>query len=263
MTKERELLNRALHVLETHCGEGLELKKEIRAYLSTPSDDAEEPVEFKFIPTGKELLRYHPDEDCIETKVEFANYPAGSKFYPPKPAEPEAKPVLYIKEQELLYIQVLKQEGLAQEWKSNLGFVKEAGDVGLYLHPPKPAEPEAEPVAWIKRQYAGTGNVLTSIFYCPEPGAIPLYTKPAEPEAETIETLKAENFKLASGQCTEGGPWGDKGGTPYCKYAARKPMTNEEIIQGVTVDTSDDFHAGYWAGIRYAEKHYDITDADV
>jgi len=125
------------------------------------------------------------------------------------------------------------------------------------------AEPEAEPVAWIKRQYAGTGNVLTSIFYCPEPGAIPLYTKPAEPEAETIETLKAENFKLASGQCTEGGPWGDKGGTPYCKYAARKPMTNEEIIQGVTVDTSDDFHAGYWAGIRFAEKHHDITDADV
>lgn len=43
--------------------------------------------------------------------------------------------------------------------------------------------------------------------------------KPAEPEAETIETLKAENFKLASGQCTEGGPWGDEGGTPYCKYA--------------------------------------------
>ena len=37
---------------------------------------------------------------------------------------------------------------------------------------------------------------------------------------------------------------------------ARKPMTHEEIIQGVTVDTSDDFHAGYWAGIRFAEKHH-------
>lgn len=37
---------------------------------------------------------------------------------------------------------------------------------------------------------------------------------------------------------------------------ARKPITREEIIQGVTVDTSDDFHAGYWAGIRYAEKHH-------
>jgi hypothetical protein len=42
--------------------------------------------------------------------------------------------------------------------------------------------------------------------------------KKSEKEAETIETLKAENFKLASGQCTEGGPWGDEGGTPYCKY---------------------------------------------
>jgi hypothetical protein len=65
-------------------------------------------------------------------------------LHPPKTAETEAEPVLYIKEQELLYIQVLKQEGLAQEWKSNLGFVKEAGDVGLYLHPPNPAEPEAD-----------------------------------------------------------------------------------------------------------------------
>jgi hypothetical protein len=37
---------------------------------------------------------------------------------------------------------------------------------------------------------------------------------------------------------------------------SRKPMTHEEIIQGVTVDTSDDFHAGYWAGIRFAEKHH-------
>ena len=223
MIKERELLRRAYELLDRrgkieNFDKRQQLLFEIYTYLSTPSDDAEEP---------------------------------------------EAKPVLYIKEQELLYIQVLKQEGLAQEWKSNLGLVKEAGDVGLYLHPPKPAEPEAEPVAWIKRQYAGTGNVLTSIFYCPEPGAIPLYTKPAEPEAETIETLKAENFKLASGQCTEGGPWGDEGGTPYCKYAARKPMTNEEIIQGVTVDTSDDFHAGYWAGIRFAEKHHGITDADL
>jgi len=39
---------------------------------------------------------------------------------------------------------------------------------------------------------------------------------------------------------------------------SRKPMTHEEIIQGVTVDTSDDFHAGYWAGIRFAEKHHQI-----
>jgi hypothetical protein len=45
----------------------------------------------------------------------------------------------------------------------------------------------------------------------------------AEPEAKIIETLRDENFKLASGQCTEGGPWGDEGGTPYCKYARPEP----------------------------------------
>jgi hypothetical protein len=40
----------------------------------------------------------------------------------------------------------------------------------------------------------------------------------------------------------------------------RKPMTHEEITQGVTVDTSDDFHAGYWAGVRWAEKHHGILE---
>lgn len=54
--------------------------------------------------------------------------------------------MLYIKAQELLYIRALKQEGLAQEWHSNLGLVKEAGDVGLYLHPAKPAEPARKPM---------------------------------------------------------------------------------------------------------------------
>ncbi len=140
----------------------------------------------------------------------------------------------------------------------------------LYRHPPKPAEPEAEPVAWMF-QHEDTGLIdfvdtqqVEWGFEKNNPrwqkfGPVFLHPpKPAESEAETIETLKAENFALASGQCTEGGPWGDEGGTPYCKYAARKPMTNEEIIQGVTVDTSDDFHAGYWAGIRFAEKHHGI-----
>jgi len=86
--------------------------------------------------------------------------------------EPEAEPVLYIKDKELLYIQVLKQEGLAQEWKSNLGFVKEAGDVGLYLHPPKPAESAAEPVAWIVDGYLKWKASMR-----PE-DCVPLYTRP-------------------------------------------------------------------------------------
>ena len=136
-----------------------------------------------------------------------------------------------------------------------------------------PSDDADEPVAWmfpddIERFQTEETFAQAFSVKCGSPTqgtTLPLYLhppKPAEPEAETIETLKAENFALASGQCTEGGPWGDKGGTPYCKYAARKPMTNEEIIQGVTVDTSDDFHAGYWAGIRYAEKHHLIGGAD-
>jgi hypothetical protein len=86
--------------------------------------------------------------------------------------------------------------------------------------------------------------------------------KPAKSEAETIETLQAENFKLASGQCTEGGPWGDQGGTPYCKYAARKPMTEEKIYEEFG-GWDTDFMKGVFAGIRYAEKYHGITDADV
>ena len=61
MNKERELLNRALHVLETHCGEGLELKNEIRTYLSTTFDDAEEPTHMNF-----KGLTLEEMESCIK-----------------------------------------------------------------------------------------------------------------------------------------------------------------------------------------------------
>lgn len=140
MTTATELLRRALDAWDRPASDKFSvIFEEVRAYLSTNSDDAEEP---------------------------------------------EAGPVLYIKEQELLYIQVLKQEGLAQEWKSNLGFVKEAGDVGLYLHPPKPAEP------------------------------------------------------------------------------ARKPMTEKEV-EAACPYTDEDFMGGFFEGVRFAEKHHGITDADL
>jgi hypothetical protein len=47
----------------------------------------------------------------------------------------------------------------------------------FYLHPPRP-KTEDEPVAWVRLQYVGAGQVLTAIFYHPEPGAIPFYTRP-------------------------------------------------------------------------------------
>ena len=52
------------------------------------------------------------------------------------------EPIVYIKDRELLYIEGLKQAGLATEWHTNLGFVKEEGDVGLYTHPPTKTVPK-------------------------------------------------------------------------------------------------------------------------
>jgi hypothetical protein len=84
-----------------------------------------------------------------------------------------------------------------------------------------------------------------------------------EPEAETIETLIAENSLLAAGQCTEGGPWGDEGGSQYCKYTrpepAKKPMTEEEAIE-LCPFTREEFKAGFLTGVRFAEKHHGIGE---
>jgi len=101
----------------------------------------------------------------------------------------------------------------------------------------------------------------------------------AEPEAEPVKFLcDATRFKV-TGSKAEGmiyglpqnliGKWVafvDADNGQHLKYTkpepSRKPMKEEEIIQGVTVDTSDDFHAGYWAGIRFAEKHHGIGGDD-
>ena len=129
------------------------------------------------------------------------------------------------------------------------------------------AEPEAEPVAWIQPNHLEKAQFMP--FLCRvEPKQrddfIPLYTRP-EPEAETIETLMNENFTLAAGQCTEGGPWGDEGGSPYCKYTrpepARKPMTEDEIIRAFSYDGNgslNDFGLGAIEGVRFAERYHGI-----
>ncbi len=51
------------------------------------------------------------------------------------------EPLAYIKDLEVSYILFLKQHKLANDWKSNLGLIKESGDVGLYLHPAPKKEP--------------------------------------------------------------------------------------------------------------------------
>lgn len=49
-----------------------------------------------------------------------------------------------------------------------------------------------------------------------------------------LRKLHNENFVLASGQCLEGGPWGDEGGTPYCKLKEelkRLHEVNNELVE--------------------------------
>ena len=72
------------------------------------------------------------------------------------------KPIVYIKDRELLYIEGLKQAGLATKWHTNLGFVKEDGDVGLYTHPPT----KATPIGYVF-QYSD-GALGSNIYYTPE-----------------------------------------------------------------------------------------------
>ena len=138
-----------------------------------------------------------------------------------------------------------------------------------------PSDDAEEPVAWmypddIERFKTNETFAQAYSIKCRSPTqgtTEPLYLhppKPAEPDAEIIETLKAENFKLASGQCTEGGPWGDEGGTPYCKYAepaARKPMTEEEIKEAhkdsnCYVLSCVDPLCNFSSGVRFAERHH-------
>ena len=168
--------------------------------------------------------------------------------------EPEAKPVLYIKEQELLYIQVLKQEGLAQEWHSNLGFVKEAGDVGLYLHPPKPAEPEAEydlsqviPLTHRKakgiiqdKNFYITGFVLTQ-----EDGDKCIV------DMSAVRWLSMSEFHDMMHPLVV---------SPTAE-PARKPMTEEEISKLLPTMPTE-YEAGFRDGIDLAERYHGIGGDD-
>ena len=96
----------------------------------------------------RRTLRYLKKTDAVNTLAEdIEKYLAEPKDDP--------KPVLYIKDKELMYIQILKQEGISQEWRSNLGFVKENGDVGLYTHPPaKTAQKEQMTEEEIDKEWA-------------------------------------------------------------------------------------------------------------
>lgn len=84
-------------------------------------------------------------------------------------------------------------------------------------------QPEALRIAdWIESIDKATG------------GNVPdLYTA----ASAELRKLHDENFVLASGQCLEGGPWGDEGGTPYCKLKKdlrRLHEVNQELVEALT-----------------------------
>lgn len=64
----------------------------------------------------------------------------------------------------------------------------------------------------------------THCMFCGSP------TKPDDMESlkrKLKESLR-ENFTLAAGQCTKGGPWSDEGGSSYCKYSNKSEPTQDE-----------------------------------
>jgi hypothetical protein len=343
MTKERELLSRALDALNDReaqleklgwgCLAARALEEDIRTYLAVeeqydalreryaeglgesmkackesfereaerakelitaPSDDADEPVAWMFQHEDTGLIDF-VDTQQVEWGFE-KNNPRWQKIgpvylHPPKPAE------LELEEYDAGLLGYFG--GGDVEWwqdyiRDLLGRAHDHYQSQVSAYPPKPAESEAEydfygviPLTHRKakgiikdRGYHVTGFVLSrpdgdkcivdmsavrwlsgkEFFEMMHP---PVVSPTAEPEAETIETLKAENFKLASGQCTEGGPWGDKGGTPYCKYAKRKPMTAKEMLKGIDADTYPyEEVLAFVTGIRFAEKHHGIGGDD-
>lgn len=80
----------------------------------------------------------------------------------------------------------------------------------------------------------------------------------AELEAELKES-EERNSALASGQCTEGGPWGDDGGTPYCKYRNRTVTARSALhslakeLAPTAIDTVA-WRIGFCDGFQLAEK---------
>jgi hypothetical protein len=130
----------------------------------------------------------------------------------------------------------------------------------LYLHPPKPAEPEAEydlsqviPLTHRKakgiikdRGYHVTGFVLSR----------PDGDKSIVDMSAVRWLTGKEFFEMMHPPVV----------SPTAEPAARKPMTEmevgEEILRNAD-EWSKNFANGFVFGIRYAEKHHDITNADL
>jgi hypothetical protein len=152
------------------------------------------------------------------------HYQSQVSAHPPKPAESEAEPVVYIN---------LDEKRL--EWAVPFEFKSSCfvlGKLPLYLHPPRPAEQEAEPVGYAVKMIP---RGLHFIGFVGE-----------EETEEEIEDYGPDQIVLL-----------------YTRpEPARKPMTEEEI-EAACPYTDEDFMGGFFEGVRFAEKHHGITNADV
>ena len=138
--------------------------------------------------------------------------------------QPEAEPVAFIN---------LDEKRL--EWAVPFEFKSSCfvlGKLPLYLHPPRPAEQEAEPVGYAVKMIP---RGLHFIGFVGE-----------EETEEEIEDYGPDQIVLL-----------------YTRpEPARKPMTEEEI-EAACPYTDEDFMGGFFEGVRFAEKHHGITNADV
>jgi hypothetical protein len=148
-------------------------------------------------------------------------------------AEQEAEPVAWMfQHEDTGLIDYVDTQQVEWGFEKNNPRWQKIGPV--YLHPPKPAEKEAQPVAWmvsIRLDGRGNGETFAAIDYLPPPDVtvlkkVPLYTRP-EP-------------------------------------AIRKPMTEEEIAEylGESVYRSAAIRCGFISGVRFAEKHHLIGVRD-
>ena len=158
--------------------------EKIRTFLSTPSDDAEEPVAWR--------LPYIPQPGTFFVTLD---------------------PVL------------------AEAFEADEKIKAEP----LYLHPPKPAEPEAEPVGYAVKMiprglhfvgFVGKEETDEEIEEYGPDQIVPLYTRPSP---------------------------------------TRKPMTDEEMEKQYEIDKEyfgESVMRAFYNGVRFAEKHHGISGED-
>lgn len=177
MTKERKLLRRAEELILV-TNDGLELKKEIRTYLFTHSDDAEEPEAepvawFEYAEHADAWFlsyRYNPN---AKTKPLY--------LHPPKPAE--------LVTDEILEQHIEESDG---RWTDGEFRIDGPDLMSLLRAVSKPAKPEAdEPVGWVAFNLESNCYMWSYIYFDSKGRDLgwgskyelrPIYSHPPRPE---------------------------------------------------------------------------------